>query len=131
MTRAEWVIVVASALSLTSVSACGGADDGGARATPEPEGGTESGGERRPDVELPTTAITEARAREIAIREARGAGMDPDRYRIVSVERVEEGSFRGHWHVFFEISPGPVPPGGHFGVYVDAQSGDARVMPGE
>ena len=122
MRRSVWLGLLGSWLV-----ACGGGD--AAPVTDAHDRGAESEPESEP--RLPATPIDREQARTIAIREARGAGIDPDGYRVVSIEQVDEGSFRGHWHVFFEVHPGPVPPGGHFGVYVDMQSGDARVMQGE
>jgi hypothetical protein len=75
-------------------------------------------------------AISEANARSVAERKAAEAGYDLNIFRVVSVEYEREGSFKDTWRVFFEQVP-PTPPGGHFIVYVNAASGEARLFPGE
>jgi hypothetical protein len=74
--------------------------------------------------------VDERGARSVAEQKARESGYDTARYRIVSVERADEGSLRGKWRVFFEQLP-PTPPGGHFNVYVDSTSGEAQIFHGK
>jgi hypothetical protein len=74
-------------------------------------------------------AISEDDARSIAARQGRERGFDLSRFRVVSIEREREGRFRDTWRVFFEHLP-PVPPGGHFTVYVDVVSGEAQLIRG-
>lgn len=74
-------------------------------------------------------AITEVEARSIAERKGREGSYDLKRFRLVTIEREREGSFQDSWKVFFEHLP-PTPPGGHFTVYVNVVSGEARLIPG-
>ncbi len=105
-------------LLLLLVSGCSGP----ARSTPPPP----QAGSRAGD-----TAVSEADARAIASRVGRDAGYDPAVFRVVSVTREEEeGPFKGTWRVTFEHVP-PAPPGGHFTVYVNVVSGEARLFRGE
>ena len=66
-----------------------------------------------------------ARAYDAAVAAARGAGTNLGDYHLVSVDGdgTGETSFRFE-HLY------PAPPGGHFGVVVDA-AGTATVLPGE
>jgi hypothetical protein len=70
--------------------------------------------------------VSEHDAWEIAEDRARIAGYDPEVFVLRSTEYSAE---TGDWALFFEHVP-PAPPGGHFTVYIDRSSGDARLVPG-
>jgi hypothetical protein len=104
-----------ASLVATALVGCGGAAGEQTQASP----GTKK------DVR----AISKAEARSIAERKGREAGYDVNVYRVTQIELEEEGSFKGHWSVFFEHAP-PAPVGGHFTVYVDERSGEAKLFHG-
>jgi hypothetical protein len=79
----------------------------------------------------PAHTVTVESARAIAQKVAVAEGYAPDVFVVRSVEKVGPGggSFAGMWRVEFEHVP-PVPPGGHFTVYVDP-AGKTQVFHGE
>lgn len=93
-----------------SLAACGGT-----RTLPEPE--------------APATAdssVSREQAQELAADAALAEGYDVTEYQLEEMT-LDEG---GDWWLRYVLPP-PTPPGGHFGVVVDAETGQARVMHGE
>jgi hypothetical protein len=72
--------------------------------------------------------ITETRVAQLhAEHRAQQAGFDPATHRVVKIERIVDGPFRGTWHVFFERVP--PTPGGRVTIYVNAATGAAGLVP--
>jgi len=88
-----------------------------------------SKGVARGDADVPR--VSEASARTVAEQKARDTGYDLGVYQIASAERTAADShFKGAWRFSFVHLP-PAPPGGHFLVYVDASTAEAKLLRGE
>lgn len=90
-------------------------------------GGRQDGTEQAQDSVEPAPAVSEERARSIAAALGADNGYDPEVYSATDVRWLED---EGAWWLVFEHAP-PTPPGGHFAVQVDGQTGQARLMHGE
>ncbi len=78
----------------------------------------------------PTEAqlLTKQQAIRIAEETAKGEGYDLSKYNMTGCH-YEYTAKDQSWTVFFVVKP--PPPGGHFGVIIDARTGKARLMRGE
>ena len=70
--------------------------------------------------------ITEAQARDIAVKTGATAGYSAEDYDVVSAKLQDDGN----WWVHVEHIP-PTPPGGHYAVEVNTSTGEARLVHGE
>ena len=75
------------------------------------------------------TILTKEEVLKIAQAKAKKEGYDLKKYDMKGCHY--QFTRKDHtWTVFFELKP-PTPPGGHFMVWVDDQTKEAKLMPGE
>jgi hypothetical protein len=76
-----------------------------------------------------TDPLSYEQALEISRRVAREQGYDLAKYELDSFG--DPAAVDGKWIVVYNCAPSPPPPGCHFMVVVDRQTGRAQLSPGE